>query len=368
MQIVEILGIRDYEKTDLLRRNTEEALKVLKLKADVNEVYDVDQFLDLKISGIPALVVNGKVAFQKVIPPVEEIIHYFESIRPFKGKLKDMKKIIFPTDFSSSSKNAYLFAIEMAKVFDASIEVVHCFSPAFDPNQPVVVEPLEESRNFVNERLKRFVNLYPDQLIDRNNKNLEVTYDALMGFPVEEIVRISKEDAPFMIVMSTTGEHNLVDKIFGSVSAAVSRNAHCPVLLVPNGVAYQPIKQIMYAANYESVDSGMIKDVTLFSQIFGANIHFVHVQQEKDTLTTLEDELFRDMFDDSQPRVAFEFNTVKSKDVVTGLNSYAESNNIDLVVFVTYYRSFWSNLMHRSQTRKMALNTKLPMLVMHLGD
>ena len=368
MQIIEILGIRDYEKTEILKKNTEEALTILKIKAEIYEVNDVDQFLDLRINGIPALVINGKVAFQKVIPSVSEIVQYFESLKPFKGKLKDMKKIIFPTDFSASSKNAFLYAIEVAKVFDASIEVVHCFSPAFDPNQPIVVEPLEESRKFINERLKRFVNLYPDQMLGRDNKKVEISYEALMGFPVEEIVRLSKEESPFMIVMSTTGEHNLIDKIFGSVSAAVSRNAHSPVLLIPNGVAYRPIKQIMYASNYESVEEEMIKDITLFSQIFGASIHFVHVAQEKDSLIALEDEVFRDMFDESVPPVAFEFNTIQNNDIVEGLNEYANDKKIDLAVFVTYYRSFWSNLMHRSQTRKMALNTKLPLLVMHLGD
>ena len=368
MQIIEILGIRDYEKTNSLKSNTEEALAILKIKAEIYEVHDVDQFLELKISGIPALVVNGKVAFQKAIPTVSEIVQYFESLKPFKGKLKDMKKIIFPTDFSAASKNAFLYAIEMAKTFEASIEVVHCFSPAFDPNQPIVIEPLEESRKFINERLKRFVNLYPDQMIGKDNRKVEVSYEALMGFPVEEIVRLSKEESPFMLIMSTTGDHNLIDKIFGSVSAAVSRHAHSPVLLIPNGVTFHPIKRIMYASNYESVDEAMIKGVTLFSQIFGANIHFVHVAQENDALIALEDEVFRDMFDETVPPVAFEFNTIQHNDIVEGLNKYAEDHHIDLAVFVTYYRSFWSNLMHRSQTRKMALNTKLPLLVMHLGD
>ena len=79
MAQIEVLGVRDYEKTVLLKQNAEKALKQLHLNATVAEINDVDRFLSLKINGIPALIVNGKIAFEKIVPSVKEIVSYFKA-------------------------------------------------------------------------------------------------------------------------------------------------------------------------------------------------------------------------------------------------------------------------------------------------
>lgn len=56
-----------------------------------------------------------------------------------------MKKIIVPTDFSSASKTAYVYARELAKKWDLKIELVHYFLPQADPGYPKVHPLVKDS-------------------------------------------------------------------------------------------------------------------------------------------------------------------------------------------------------------------------------
>ncbi len=42
-----------------------------------------------------------------------------------------MKNILVPTDFSENAASAYLYAIELAKRFNATVTVVHVYQPFY---------------------------------------------------------------------------------------------------------------------------------------------------------------------------------------------------------------------------------------------
>ncbi len=365
MTSIQILGVKDYQKTVELRENAEEALKSLKLDLPIKEVNDVEHFLNLKVSGIPALVVDGKVAFQKGIPSVEDLIAYFNAVDVAEDPKLKIKRILLPTDFSTASKNSLYYAVELARQLQAEIKVVNCYAPAFDPNQLLPAEPIKE---VVTEKLKKFVHLYPDQSASEMQPAVPIHFEGCMGFPVEEIIRLTGEASTDLVVMSTTGQHGFLEKVFGSVSAAVSRQAHCPVLLIPDGITYRPYRNILYATNEESVEDTMLQKITQFAKIFAATIHFVHVEEDASDKKTFEGKLFEEIFQEKAPEYAFQVSSIKANKVLEGIDGYARKNKCDLVVFITKHRSFWSNLVHKSLTRKMALNTRMPMLVMHLNE
>ena len=39
-----------------------------------------------------------------------------------------MKKILFPTDFSETANNAFVYVLEMAKTFKAEVLVLHVYN------------------------------------------------------------------------------------------------------------------------------------------------------------------------------------------------------------------------------------------------
>ncbi|MFT4666129.1 MAG: hypothetical protein ACI8YQ_002459 [Polaribacter sp.] len=84
--------------------------------------------------------------------------------------------------------------------------------------------------------------------------DVAVNIRLLRGMPVKSILRMCENPSANMIVMDLTGQYNAVERFWGTISCSVAQKANCPVLLIPNGVSYAPLKKILYASNFESAD------------------------------------------------------------------------------------------------------------------
>lgn len=69
---IKVLGIGS-AKDRALKVNLLAALEVLDYEAEVIEISDVDEILNHGISGIPAVLLDGKIIFQKIVPSAEEL-------------------------------------------------------------------------------------------------------------------------------------------------------------------------------------------------------------------------------------------------------------------------------------------------------
>lgn len=88
MASIQIFGVRDHQKTLLLKQNVCEALHGLSLTYPVEEVYEINSLLDARISGIPALKVGDKIITQENIPSVEDLAILFKVL--FKSSLAQL--------------------------------------------------------------------------------------------------------------------------------------------------------------------------------------------------------------------------------------------------------------------------------------
>lgn len=281
-----------------------------------------------------------------------------------------MKYILVPTDFSPTAKNAYNFALEIAKTAELPIRLVHCYLPDVDPAFPYLGVNSQEFIQAKEELITKFKQHTLPPHDGGVMTRVEVATEIRPGYPTEEIVKLSGSEEVAMIVMGATGEHGLAGKLFGSVSTHISRRAHAPVLLVPNGAQYHGFKNILFASSYEAVKTSVLERLKKFAMLFGSSVHFVHVREPNDATDyqRVEEEIFDYFFGEDDPVFAFNMDMVNAEDAVGGLNSYAKQRNIDLSVMVSPKRSFWENILHKSKTKAMALNTSIPMLVYHYDD
>ncbi|MCB0553351.1 MAG: universal stress protein [Phaeodactylibacter sp.] len=274
-----------------------------------------------------------------------------------------MKTILVPTDFSDTSQNAFRYAAKLAEVMNAdSIQVAHVFLPETTGEAdfiPPVVEIMESRK----EMLKSFVS----ELLDENQPlPCPVGQELLVGFPADELSIASKDYS--YLVMGATGQSGILDKVLGSVSSSVSQRAACPVLLIPDQTSFTPYRHIIYASNYDSINEAMLEKLIRFNRHFKAHLHFVHIRAEKgQPLGDALEAIFRQLFDNGEPDFAFDVVELEDENVAEGLNHYAEKVGAGLVVMVTRHRSFWQSILHHSETKRMALSPRFPLMVMHLG-
>ncbi|MEM1321871.1 MAG: universal stress protein [Bacteroidota bacterium] len=278
------------------------------------------------------------------------------------------KKILVPTDFSLAAQSAYWYACELARVYDATLELIYVYNEAFPPSNIPNLNAEGNIQGQIKEQLKAFAENYPHQAGDNLLIRTAVNTRVVPGVPVSTLSRLSEQDDVFMIVMGATGSHGAADRLFGSVSSGLAQRAFCPVMLIPEQARYEEFEQILYATNFESADSLMLHQIIDFANIFRSALHFVHIENDKnqEDFNFTEDLIMKQLMDKGSPAFSFNMHTVADVSVLEGLHQYAATNEVQLIVLANRQRSLLESLLGQSMTKKMALRIKYPMLVYHM--
>ena len=279
----------------------------------------------------------------------------------------NIKNILVPIDFSTTARNAYQYAKKLAETLNASVTLIN-IEEYYMPISEIPFEPFPENENYITEEMENFIK-------DENTSNdwimlnQKLKNKTLKGDLTGSIIALSDENSTDLIVIGTTGLQDFLSKITGSISLTVASKAHCPVILVPHLAKWKDIKKIMYASNYDSTSSQMIKEIIDFSLILNAKVHFVHVEdfsskEEIRKTAVMKEELF----ELTDHIASLEVHSIYGDDKIEDLQHYAQHNDIDLMAFASKRRGFWDNFMHKSVTEHIALSTEKPMMLLHLNN
>lgn len=141
-----------------------------------------------------------------------------------------IKKILFPTDFSEGAKNAIPYAVDMAKTYGAKLYLLHVIydiatASGLHIPHTSVDQMYSELQATAQKELERF------GLREREGLK-DVEYSITRGVPYEEILKFVKDNNINLIVIGTHGRKGLDRVLFGSTAERVVRNSSCPVLTV----------------------------------------------------------------------------------------------------------------------------------------
>ena len=133
-----------------------------------------------------------------------------------------VQKILYATDFSSYSNQAYFHAVALAENHGASLTILFVLPSNWSGEEG-------ENRDYWRQQLEQIRPLDP---------GIRVRHVLLDGDPATEIVRYAQEMNMDLIVMGTHGRSGLERLLMGSVAEKVMRQATCSVLVVklPRGV------------------------------------------------------------------------------------------------------------------------------------
>ena len=132
-----------------------------------------------------------------------------------------ISKIVYPTDFSSYSNQAYFHAVALASTHGAGLTVMFVHTP--DMTAPGAPDDPARARAYWKSQLEQIRPVDP---------RITVRHVFLEGEPADEIVRYSREAGADLIVMGTHGRTGLERLLLGSVAEKVLRDAACSVLVV----------------------------------------------------------------------------------------------------------------------------------------
>ncbi|HET6430354.1 MAG TPA: universal stress protein [Phycisphaerae bacterium] len=145
--------------------------------------------------------------------------------------MKEIKRILYATDFSDLSAYALDYAASLAQRCAAELTCLHVIDDSYQywlsmevttiPAGPPVDELLAAGRKQLDEFIADKI---PDEV--------RVKTKVLSGRPFVEIIRFARQQGMDMIVLGTHGRTGLKHVLMGSVAEKVSRKSPCPVLTV----------------------------------------------------------------------------------------------------------------------------------------
>ncbi|MBD0326530.1 MAG: universal stress protein [Pyrinomonadaceae bacterium] len=140
--------------------------------------------------------------------------------------------LLLPTDFSECANYALSYASEFAREAGASIICVHVIEPVVPTvGYSGVTEPLPMAD--ISEQLEDSATRELPKIAQHVACSGLVVEEVIAhGDAASEIVRVAKERAVDLIVISSHGRTGLGRMLFGSTAEQVVRHAPCPVLVV----------------------------------------------------------------------------------------------------------------------------------------
>ncbi len=360
---LELLGI-GASKDRELKINLLEALRQLSKDIPVEEVREIDRLLAYGISGIPALIVDGRVVFQKVVPTVDDLRLVLNILLSDRSPSMKVQNIVVPTDFSATAENAFHYAMDLARVLGAKVRLVHIHQAKADLGTSVLVEGQSEELHYKQELLESM----SQSAAALNGVAIpEVFPEMISGTVVDELRAISRHKDTDLIVMGTTGDTRFLGRWLGSISSEVARKAYCPVLLVPRNTKFKKINEVVYACNYHPSEEKVLNKIIHFAAQTQASLHLVHVHTGKTPLP-YEGHKIPVGPAPEEGGVELKLTQVSHHDVLDGLSGYARENSAGIMVMGTTHRPFLEDLFRRNLTRQMAINTSIPLMIMHFDD
>jgi nucleotide-binding universal stress UspA family protein len=134
------------------------------------------------------------------------------------------RQVILPMEFSDCSMEAYEYALQIAKWFDAPLTLVHAIEPLSYSLDFTLTHPLQEktNRNKLEKRLTDFVAVLSEQ-------GLSAGYELVDKATVDGILETSAVKQADLIVMGSHGRKGLSRMILGSTTCQVLEQSPYPV-------------------------------------------------------------------------------------------------------------------------------------------
>ncbi len=277
-----------------------------------------------------------------------------------------MKTILCPVDFSRNSRDAYVFALEMAKNFNSKIILLHCYeTPVVFTELPLGAIPVNAKELYDNaqKRLTRFI----AGVKSPASKIVQTEMIIMQGLASARTIETALEKKADWIIMGATGTTGVARLLMGSNALRVLRNAPCPVMTIPKGSRFKAIKKIVYATDLQEDNLNAANTLIPMAKKFGSEILFLNI----DNRLLMNDE--KD-YQKMKKRIAsvVKYSKVSGYvstqlNVVNGIQEFVKKTKPGCLAMYSRHRGLFGKLTGASVTTKTALKIKLPLIALPEG-
>lgn len=195
--------------------------------------------------------------------------------------MREIKRVLFPTDFSDPAEEALPHAVRLARALGAELHLFH--ATVLHDYHPSQDEGFPETESLMEILSKRSRDLL-GKLKERGPSTLVIKEAERRGTaPAPMILDYAAEWDIDLIVMATHGRRGLSHMWLGSVAEEVVRRSSCPVLTVRSGADVGSVTdtgRILVPIDFSDSTDQTLTYATTFSTLLDAELHLVHVIEQ----------------------------------------------------------------------------------------
>jgi nucleotide-binding universal stress UspA family protein len=275
-----------------------------------------------------------------------------------------MKKILFPTDFSEVADNAFVHALEFAKIVNGELVLLHTFElPVYD-NQffPENYNVLFDSLQLIEfDMFKEEIPKLHAIATERNLDHIRMSHRLMDGNLLHNIKKAIKEEKIDFIVMGTSGATGWEAFFIGTNTGNVLTAVDVPVLSVPLESKFKKIETIGFTTRYRAKDKKALKDVLKIAKKTNAQVKCLYVKTNNSDVSEATIKQWEEEFADEP----IQFSVIPSDDIQDTILDFILFKDIDVLAMLTYKRNFFVELFKPSLTQKFSNRLDIPILAMH---
>jgi len=312
----------------------------------------------------------------KIIDEIKD--EYGKAKQKTIDRLKNVRRILVPVDFSEHSLNACNFALGLAHKLKAEIKLFYTFfNPvvtsepylegySYQVNLNTVINNLEKEAKLQMKSLKKQLIAYLDK---EKFANVKISYVLEKGVPEDQILQYSAIYDPGVIVMGTRGQAQGAVNLIGSVTKKIIQKATVPVFVIPQQSVYLGINymnKVLYATDFDESDFRTLRKLMNLIRPFNMKIHCAHIAIDKENpLDQPKMDLLKEHFQKEFDDFSLACDIIRHRDVFQGLEDYIDEKDIDMIALTTRKRGVIERLFNPSLARRMLFHTNIPLLVFH---
>jgi nucleotide-binding universal stress UspA family protein len=275
-----------------------------------------------------------------------------------------MKKILFPTDFSEASMNAFVYALKLAEKIKAEVITLHAYEL---PNLHIGGLPTTLKEVYDTIELENFEN-FKDQIpflreiAEKNGlDHVKINHILKHGDLIWVIKQVVKEEKIDYVVMGTKGASGLKETFLGSNAGSVITELDNFVIAVPEEANYEGIKNIVFSTRFREKDFKALKKVIELAKLFDAHVHCVYVKTKKSDVNPVVIEDWKFLLKDEKVSI----HVIEAEDVEQTILNFVQAYEVDMLAMLNYKRGFFEELFRQSLTQKLSYHVEVPLLVIH---
>lgn len=277
-----------------------------------------------------------------------------------------MKKILFPTDFSTVATNAFVHALEFAKSVHGELILLHTFdlpvydSQFFPENYAVIYESLELSQF---DRFKDEIPKLRAIAEDRGLASIKMTHRLMDGDLLFNIKKVIQELNIDFLVMGTAGATGWDTFLIDTNAESVIAGIEIPILCVPKEAAFKKIETIGFTTRFRIKDKKALKMVLHLAKNMGAMVKCLYVK-------TSESDVTKETIKDWEAEFSAEpiqFFIVNSDEVQESIIDFINYKEVDVLTMLPYKRGFFESIFNPSLTKKIATHFDIPILAIPIA-